>query len=316
MITPLPEKDSRSIAAFLRRCLIAGIFSIGYLALSFVLIGFKPDQITLIALFSVCYIATKTTRRFIIGFSIYIVYWIIFDYMKAFPNYNYNAVHIKSIYNFEKSIFSVYSNQTLLTFNEYCKQFATPFLDVICGLFYLSWVPFPLAFSAYLFFKRRIAFFHFALTFFLVNLIGFVIYYIYPAAPPWYVQQHGFQFIANTPGNVGGLERFDQFFNIRLFHGMYEKNSNVFAAMPSLHSAFPVIVLFHGIKNQYKYINIFFAIIMLGIWFAAVYTSHHYVVDVLAGITCAITAIIVYEKVLLKTKWFNQFINAYMKVTE
>ncbi|MDQ6257861.1 hypothetical protein NO275_08405, partial [Campylobacter jejuni] len=77
-----------------------------------------------------------------------------------------------------------------------------------------------------------------------------VIYYVYPAAPPWYVQLHGFDFLASTPGNTGGLERFDAFFGVDIFHSLYSKSSNVFAAMPSLHSSYPLIVLFYGIKYR------------------------------------------------------------------
>ena len=33
--------------------------------------------------------------------------------------------------------------------------------------------------------------------------------------------------------------------------------------------------------------NMVFATVMGGIWFAAVYSNHHYVLDVLAGIACA-----------------------------
>src|SRR5206468_9223278 len=109
-----------------------------------------------------------------------------------------------------------------------------------------------------------------------VNLIGFVGYYVYPAAPPWYVQQYGFQFQAHTPGNTAGLARFDNYFHAGIFHALYAKSSNVFAAMPSLHSAYNLIVLYYGIKNRLGIINVLFAIIAAGIWFAAVYSSHHY----------------------------------------
>ena len=37
----------------------------------------------------------------------------------------------------------------------------------------------------------------------------FAIYYIHPAAPPWYVALHGFEAIEGTPGDVAGLGRFD-----------------------------------------------------------------------------------------------------------
>src|SRR6202007_1593795 len=107
------------------------------------------------------------------------------DYMKAFPNYRYNTVHIESLYHAEKELFGIHSASTVLTPNEYWFIHRQTFLDILAGFFYLCWVPVPLAFAGYLFFKDRTAFLHFALTFLLVNLIGFALYYIYPAAPPW-----------------------------------------------------------------------------------------------------------------------------------
>jgi membrane-associated phospholipid phosphatase len=156
-------------------------------------------------------------------------------------------------------------------------------------------VPVPLAFAGYLFFKDRTAFLQFSISFLLVNLVGFALYYIYPAAPPWYVQQHGFDFIAATPGNTAGLGKFDQFFGTHIFQGLYSKSSNVFAAMPSLHAAYPLIVFFYAMKYKLGWMKGSFAIIMFGIWFSAIYTSHHYVLDVLAGIGCAITGIALFQ---------------------
>jgi membrane-associated phospholipid phosphatase len=146
---------------------------------------------------------------------------------------------------------------------------------------------------------------YFALTFLLVNLIGFVGYYIYPAAPPWYVQQYGFKFNPHTPGNTAGLHRFDDFFHVGIFNALYAKSSNVFAAMPSLHSAYNLIVLYYGVKNRLGFINIFFGVVVVGIWFAAVYSSHHYVLDVLGGISCAIIGIFVFRKWIVPNRQFQ-----------
>lgn len=277
------------------------LIAVAYLLLSVFLVGFKVDQLVLIFIFSSLFFISENTRRFILGFSIFIVYWILFDYMKAFPNYLFNEVHIRSLYESEKNLFGIHSGRLLLTPNEYLKLNHIVFLDVITGFFYLMWVPVPLAFATYLFFKNRDQFVKFSLTFVWVNLIGFVIYYLFPAAPPWYVQEHGFGFIAHTPGNTAGLARFDQYFHISLFQGIYRKGSNVFAAMPSLHSSYPVIVCYYGFKNKLGKINLFFVTVMLGIWFSAVYTSHHYVLDVLAGITCAVGGILTFEYLIKKT---------------
>ncbi|NCI45172.1 phosphatase PAP2 family protein [Sediminibacterium soli] len=295
--------------SFLIACTVSAV----YLLLSWLLIGYKPDQLYLVVFFNSFYFISRTTRKFITGLSIFIVYWVIFDYMKAFPNYRYNQVHIADLYQAEKNLFGISGEGATLTPNEYWALHSRSFLDVITGIFYLCWVPVPLAFAVYLFFKNRMGFLHFSLSFFLVNLIGFAVYYIYPAAPPWYVQQHGFAFIANTPGNTGGLEKFDLFFGAGIFQSLYSKSSNVFAAMPSLHASYPLIVLYYGIVYKAKWFNLFFGMVMLGIWFAAVYNSHHYVLDVLAGIGCAIISLLVFRVSVQRETWVKRFVTGFVK---
>lgn len=294
--------------------LVVSLISLGYLILSYFLIGYKTDELVLVLIFNSLFYASAVTRKFILGFSIFIVYWIIFDYMKAFPNYKFNAVHIADIYNFEKHLFGIQYKGNLLTPNEYWRVNGNTFIDVAAGIFYLCWIPVPLAFAAFLFFKNKRQFLKFSLTFVLVNLLGFVIYYTFPAAPPWYVQYHGLLFHPLTQGNTAGLAKFDAYFNAGIFKSIYAKGSNVFAAMPSLHSSYPVIVLYYGIKNRLGIVNVFFAIVMLGIWFTAVYASHHYVLDVLAGIICASVGITLFNFILSRFKPLQHFISRYEQV--
>jgi len=293
-----------------RSVTIVLLITVFYLLVSVLLVGFKTDQLFLAGIFNAAFFLSPISRKFIIGFSIFIVYWIIFDYMKAFPNYNYNTVHIADLYNAEKHLFGIHFNGNLLTPNEYWRANGNTFMDVAAGIFYLCWIPVPLAFAGYLFFKNRKQFLYFSLTFVLINFIGFVVYYLYPAAPPWYVEYHGFAFQAKTPGNTAGLAKFDAFFNAGIFKSIYSKGSNVFAAMPSLHSSYPVIVLYYGLKNRLGAINIFFVAVMLGIWFTAVYASHHYILDVLAGILSAFIGITIFNA-LARTTFFQAFIQRY-----
>jgi len=281
------------------------VISALYLVVSFFLIGYKTDQLVVILIFNTLFYASVTSRKFIIGFSIFIIYWIIYDYMKAFPNYRYNTVHIESLYNAEKYVFGFLYDGLKVTPNEFFRQNTNSFLDVISGIFYLCWIPVPLAFATYLFFANKALFFRFSLTFLLVNLVGFIVYYLYPAAPPWYVQQHGFNFIADTHGNAAGLLAFDDYFHVDIFKSLYKKGSNVFAAMPSLHSSYPLIVAYYSRKTTLPTVIKFLLLLVVGgIWFAAVYSSHHYVLDVVAGITCAITGILLFNY-LLRFAWMR-----------
>ncbi|HOY27672.1 MAG TPA: phosphatase PAP2 family protein [Flavobacteriales bacterium] len=301
--------------AFTRRLGIALLVSGCYLALSAMLIGFKADQLVLVALFSGLYLATDATRRWVLGFAIFMVYWVLFDWMKAFPNYAFNPVHIGDLYAAERSLFGVTHGGALLTPNEFLSLNNASWKDLLAGLFYLCWVPVPLAFAGYLYATDKPHFLRFALCFLLVNLLGFTVYYLYPAAPPWYVAEYGTTLIANTPGNTAGLGRFDALTGLPIFHGLYNKSSNVFAAMPSLHAAYLPIAAYWAYRAGLKRAAVLFIGIAAGIWWAAVYSSHHYLLDVLLGITCATTGILVFTQ-LLHWSTFSRWIERYRRRLE
>jgi membrane-associated phospholipid phosphatase len=56
--------------------------------------------------------------------------------------------------------------------------------------------------------------------------------------------------------------------------------------------------------------------IMAGIWFAAVYSGHHYVLDVLAGITCGLTGITLFNYLYGRVGWFNRAVKRWIAALE
>jgi inositol phosphorylceramide synthase catalytic subunit len=314
-LSSLPVEISSSSFFAPKKIILAVLISVFYLLLSKFLIGYKKEQLILVIFFNALYFFKPVTRRWVLGFSVFIIYWIIFDYMKAFPNYAYNNVHIGSLYNFEKGLFGISVAGSIVTPNEYFGLHHNTFLDILSGIFYLCWVPVPLIYAGVLFFKKRRLFFEFSLTFLLANLIGFIGYYTYPAAPPWYVSTYGFDFIAHTPGNTAALSRFDELLGIGVFAGLYSKSSNVFAAMPSLHAAYMLLVVFFSLRNGFSKFTLLFAVITIGIWFTAVYSNHHYIVDVLAGIITAILAYLLFRILVKHTKAGKDLVSWLMKIT-
>ena len=260
-----------------------------------IVIPFRTEHFVLYLLVLVLYYFNSYTRSFLKAMLPFIIFWITYDSMRVIPNYEVNKVHIKEPYLLDKAWFGLFDNDQKITLNEFFTKYHTTFFDVLSGLFYINWVPIPLLFGAYLFFNDKHLIYSFSYSFLLVNLIGFVVYYAYPAAPPWYVNEYGFVEHFNIMGNVGNLKHFDEIMGTPIFKGLYEKNANVFAAMPSLHSAYPLIVLYFSIKKKMGYITIFFTIFCLGIWGSAIYSNHHYVIDVLAGILCAIFGLTIFE---------------------
>ncbi len=233
--------------------------------------------------------------------------------MNLLPNYEVNPVDVRGLYETEKSLFGVSSEGTLLTPNEFFAIHSHPVMDFMAGVFYLCWVPLPIFYGLWVYFSGRgFDYLRFALVFLLVNLIGFAGYYIHPAAPPWYVALHGFEPVLGTPGDVAGLGRFDEMTGLNVFHGLYARNANVFAAMPSLHSAYTFVAfLYSFIIHSSRVWKCILGIVTLGIWFTAVYTSHHYILDVCGGILCSFIAVSLFECVLMRIRGFRNWLSRY-----
>lgn len=283
-----------------------------YLLIASLLVGLRIEHWLIIGLYNLSFFIHPKTRKFILAFTIFLIFGILYDLMKAYPNYLVNHVDISSLYLFDKHVFGLSINGQFLTLNEFFAKYHRTFLDVISGLFYINWMPVPLAFAFYLYIKNKEEqFLNFSLSFFIVNLLGFCIYYIHPAAPPWYVQHYGFDLHLGVPGNTAGLAHFDNLTGIPVFASIYSRNSNVFAALPSLHSAYPVVVLYYAIKNRLGWINWLLGLFMIGIWFSAVYSGHHYVTDVLSGITCACVGVLFFQKILLNSIRFKNWMKSY-----
>lgn len=299
-----------------QKVLLGVAVTAAYLLGSYLLTGLRSDQMALAVVIAVLYFAAPITRRFLTGFSIFLLYWVIFDWMKAFPNYRFNEVSIQGLYEAEKSLFGIAEGATRLTPNEYLTRHTSAAADIIAGIFYVCWVPLPWGYAIYLFFKNRKTFFNYALTFFGMNAIGFIIYYAYPAAPPWYVAQYGFDFIANTPGNTAGLARFDAITGTDTFASIYSKSSNVFAAMPSMHAGDIFLATVFTFKNRDRFAAPVFALFAVGICVSAIYTSHHYVLDVLAGIGCALLAMALIHWFINKTNAGRNLFAKLMSATD
>ncbi|MBP3830525.1 MAG: inositol phosphorylceramide synthase [Bacteroidaceae bacterium] len=245
----------------------------------------------------------------------FILFGLIYDSMRYYPNYLFGEIDIQGIYEAEKSLFGIGDGAARLTPNEWFAAHATPVADLLAGVFYLCWVPLPVVFGFYLFFSgRRELAFRFAAGFLFVNLIGFIGYYIHPAAPPWYVQKFGFEPLFDTGGDTAGLGRFDALVGYPVFGSIYVNNSNVFAAVPSLHAAYCPIACFYALRTRrLPGWSMVLAIVSLGIWWTAIYSGHHYTIDVLLGILTTIIGLTLYEGWLTRTSWWQHFSTWYAR---
>jgi len=266
-----------------KRLLIATLFAICFSILFGVFVGWRQDHTILLILIVVLVLLHRKSYGAVLAFSGIILFWISYESLTLYPNYLVSKVHVLEPYNWELSWFGIMDNGRLVI---PCEWFATRTNDVlsfIAGFSYLLWIPAPMAYASYLLFKDKSALFEFTFGFLTICLFGFVFYYSYPAAPPWYYLENGNGTDFTIPGSEGLLSEFDRLVGSPIFKGIYAKGGNVFCAIPSLHSAYPVLCLLAALRRKTYVMTSIFFIWGLGTWFAAVYSQHHYVVAHLLG---------------------------------
>ena len=204
-----------SLFPSVREAVLVIVITAFFLILTAVCIGLRPEHFLMAGVFLLLFFAGQTTRKLAVALLPFFIFGISYDWMRVYPNYQVNPIDVKGLYEAEKSLFGLSVDGAVLIPCEYFALNHCPVADFFAGIFYLCWVPVPIAFGLWLYLKGdRKVYLRFAMVFLLVNLIGFAGYYIHPAAPPWYAMNYGFEPVLNTPGNVAGLGRFDELLGV------------------------------------------------------------------------------------------------------
>ncbi|MCJ1338525.1 Aureobasidin resistance protein Aur1 [Bachmanniomyces sp. S44760] len=123
----------------------------------------------------------------------------------------------------------------------------------------------------------------FARSFGWMNFTGVCIQLLFPCSPPWYENLYGLA-PANysIPGSPAGLARVDKLFGLNLYTSSFTASPLVFGAFPSLHAGNAAIeTLF--MSNLFPKLRPLFITYALWLWWATMYLSHHYAVDLVGG---------------------------------
>lgn len=228
-------------------------------------------------------LAHSRTRRLFWGLYPFALLALVYDAMRFVSKVGVSAsrVHVCDLRALEARWFGWNGH----TVHDWLQAHPSPILDVISAVPYGTFIEVAVLFAIYLFVKDDRAMRRFGWTFLLVNLCGFVTYRIYPAAPPWYFHAHGCVADLSTHASEGpNLARVDAWMGIAYFHGFYARSSSVFGAVPSLHVAYPLLVLLFGWRYFGGLGRTLAALFFATMLFAAVYLDHHWIIDVLMGV--------------------------------
>lgn len=116
----------------------------------------------------------------------------------------------------------------------------------------------------------------------------YVLLVAFPCSPPWYENLCGLA-PANysIPGSPAGLARIDELLGMDLYTSGFTASPMVFGAFPSLHAASATLeALF--LSYVFPKLRPVWILYTLWLWWAAMYLSHHYAVDLVAGSLLAV----------------------------
>ncbi len=269
---------------------VAAVFAVGYFLVFYGLVGWRSLHTYLLLLVLALALSHRYTMYVLLAWSGFLGWTLLYDAMSIMPNHEVSSVHIKDLYDLEVQLFGIYESGTKISLCEWIVPRYNAFLSFILGFSYLLWMPAPMTYGLYLIFRGRKDIPFYAAAYFLTNVIGVLFYYLIPAAPPWYFLHHGAEVDLTVLGSAAGLAEFDKIVGLDIFQGIYSNNSNIFGAIPSLHAAYPLVCLLVARRIGHRGWVVFFGLMSLGTWLAAVYTQHHYVIDVICGIVCALGA--------------------------
>lgn len=268
------------------------LVALTYVMLNYVLGGLQEKHVIMASLCALYYYNEKTLL-FLKYFFPFMLTGIVYDSMRYYYWWGVEGhIHVAEPYEIEKKLFGVMSDGKLVTLNEFFEVHTYKILDFFCGFAYLFFVLQYLSAAFFLFFTKRFKLLRsFGWCFFLVNVMGFATYYIYPAAPPWYITQYGLgpaqMYIHAT---ASAASRFDLIFGTHFFDAMYSQSVDVYGAIPSLHVAYPFLVSWVCLTvKKFRPPAIAFYFLMC---FSAVYLQHHYVIDIILGTLYSMAALL------------------------
>jgi len=213
---------------------------------------------------------------------------VLFDSQRYFIEALRGTVHTGALWRWEQSWFPARLGDRQTIWAEFFWERSSAVLDLLCGFCYMAYLPAFFAVFFVLLWKNRPSAELLAWTFLLTNLIGVVTYVAYPAAPPWYILEYGPGPAQLTvAGSAAGAARFDLLLGISYFEQFYGRSPNVFGAMPSLHTAYPLLATFAVWEKGWGW-RLACGLFAVAVGFSAVYLTHHYILDVLGGVLAAV----------------------------
>jgi len=171
-------------------------------------------------------------------------------------------------------------------------------IAIAATVVYMLHFALPLVTGFVLWIRRRADYYDFVAALILLSVAGFATYLLLPAAPPWYLADHGLLDGPDGRPLVAYLKpgAFETLASALGFDGRYlyslafgSVNPNPVAAFPSLHVAYPFLA-FLVLRRAFGRVGWLALAYTALVAFSVVYTGDHWVIDAVAGVAYAYVA--------------------------
>lgn len=207
------------------------------------------------------------------------------------------AVHFHFLLNFDSWIMGGTPLTKILQDHLYKPGVLQPW-DVVAGIVYSLHFALPLIFGFILWMRSRAQFRWFVVTLLVMTYSTFIMFLLFPTAPPWLVSHWGYLPGIHDPFNnaAASLSEASKS-HFGAFTIWTHASPNPVAAFPSLHAAYPWLLLLFAVRIFGRK-GLILLIHNVLLWFSVVYLAQHWVIDILAGIAWATVSFFLVEAVL------------------
>ena len=243
-----------------------------------------PQHAGLLLLVWACLSRREGVRHFLRDWWPMILWWVVYDGQRWLEPWLLGRVDVQGPYSWEEGLFLAPNRKIWPFFFADLTAGSDGFSGIrffraLCSGVYLSHIWGVPALMILIWVRHREGLFRrMVWSFTAIHLLTVVAWMLYPSAPPWWVYENGF----STP-------TLEHSFPAAAAHGgtlgvLFSLSANRFAAVPSLHGAYPILLTLvlaaEGASGRYLVLAGVYAGAM---WLACVFLNQHYVVDLLLG---------------------------------
>ena len=276
-------------------CAVVG----GYLAVGCATHSIRTFHWFLLAVIPAALLASKHGRQFFIDWIPLFAFWIVYDRLRLLQPLLLDRVLVESPYLIERWAFGwmaggeVPAHASRMWLAAHRAEPLWSAVALSAQIIYLSHV-FVLPLLLFFWWLRgrkregdRNRFVMHMRAFAALHAFGILIYMILPVAPPWWVSLHG---LAQPSAEIVARTNMAAAMDGRIVQGLIRSASQWFGAVPSLHGAYPVLLLLLAFRDRHRARVAAFAFYSAAMFLTTVILNQHYIIDLVAGAAVAYAA--------------------------